>query len=883
MQASSKQIGLKAADQIPALLAYWDKNEICRFANLAYLEWYGKSQEVMIDKMSKQELLGPKYGLHYPYIREVLKGNIQSFDMEVGMPNGELKYSHATYTPDIENGNVIGFTALIADITIRKQLEISNAKSEKLFSNLLESAPDAIVIINSSGTIQLANHQATAIFGYSKTELLRKGMELLIQDEYRAENNLQIEKYFNPSTVKSIEKDLNFYGIRKNGEKFRAEMSLSPTQSEDGILLMASIRDITARVKMETELAESNKRNSIFIQQAPNAIAMFDKEMRYMAASQKWIEDYGLKDREIVGHSHYVIFPEIGDEWKQKHQRCLKGEINQCDEAPFERADGSTQWLTWDVRPWYVSEDHIGGLLMYTADITAIKEKEQEKQRIEEILETTNTIARIGTWEMNLRQEKLLWSSITREIHEVQEDFVPDLATGINFYKEGKTRDLISKAVSEAIEKGTPFDLELELVTAKGNPVWVRSIGQAAFVNGKCQRVYGIFQDISSIKNAEINLNRANEELKVILNSESVSIIGTDTAGLITHFNKGAAKMLQYSSSEMIGKQSPATIHVHEEVVNIGAKLSAQLGHPISGFDIFAACAKNKAFNTLEWTYVRKDGSKLIVLLVITPLKDAHGGTYGYLGMATDISERVENQQKLKEAKENLEILAEKLTSQNTQLANFAHIASHNLRAPASNLNALLQHYNSSDDPELKDAIIGNFETVSNHLSSTLDTLVDTLKIQDEGSKNMEILYFEEILAKTKEILVAHIRESEVQIIADFSKAPKITFNKIFLESVFLNLVGNAIKYRSPDRKPIIELKTEYSYNRIILTIADNGLGIDLKQHGKNLFGLNKTFHKHPEAKGIGLFLTKNHIEAMGGAITVRSEVGKGTTFIVKF
>lgn len=122
-----------------------------------------------------------------------------------------------------------------------------------------------------------------------------------------------------------------------------------------------------------------------------------------------------------------------------------------------------------------------------------------------------------------------------------------------------------------------------------------------------------------------------------------------------------------------------------------------------------------------------------------------------------DVTECVENQQKLKEAKNNLEILTEKLTSQNTQLANFAHIASHNLCAPVSNLNSLLQFYHTSEGQEIKNEIIGNFETVGKHLTNTLDTLVDTLKIQDEGSKNLEIMRFDDILEKTKEILVTHI------------------------------------------------------------------------------------------------------------------------------
>lgn len=258
-------------------------------------------------------------------------------------------------------------------------------------------------------------------------------------------------------------------------------------------------------------------------------------------------------------------------------------------------------------------------------------------------------------------------------------------------------------------------------------------------------------------------------------------------------------------------------------------EISRKVGRKVSGLSIFTEIANQYEHGAQEWTYVRKDGKHISVLLALTSLKNNQGEVFGFLGIATDITELVENQNKLKKANENLEVLTEKLTSQNLQLANFAHITSHNLRAPANNLNSLLQFYHTSEGQEIKSTIIENFETVSKHLISTLDNLVDLLKIQHEGSKKIEILTFNEVLEKTKEMLVGHIMESDAQIIADFSQAPKITFNRIFLESIFLNLVGNAIKYRSPDRKPIIQLQSKKESGRILLSVKDNGLGIDLK------------------------------------------------------
>jgi PAS domain S-box-containing protein len=883
MLDSQNPLGIKAANQIPELLVYWDTNETCQFANAAFLKWFGKPYAQVIGKLTLREALDQSYQKQIHQLKEVLAGNPQKFTLKVNHKGAGIDYFSVSYTPDIENDKIIGFTAFYAKKTeINNILEV-NPESINLDENILELAPDAIVIINSEGIIQYVNQQFEHIFGYAKHEAINKEIEFLLPEKLREKHKSHVRSFFLTSNFRPMGKDSELFGQRKNGENFNVEISLLPVQSKGNSYVMASIRDVSERIRIETELKESNRRNDIFIQQSPSAIAMFDKEMRYMAASHKWIEDYDLLGQDIIGKSHYDIFPEIEENWKKIHHACLKGGVHKSDDEQFTRENGTVQWLKWEIRPWYIDEGEIGGLLMHTEDITTIKNEEEERKRIETILETTNEISRIGTWELNLEEEKLIWSKVVREIHEVPEDFVPDVNTAINFYKEGKSRELIEKAVANAIEKGDSYDLEFELVTAKGSEVWVRSIGQAEFMEGRCKRIFGIFQDISSVKKAEIKLSRVNEELNAMLNSELVSVIGTDNQGTINHFNRGAEKMLQYSKAEMIGKKTPQVFHTMEEMVKAGKEISKKVGREISGLSIFTEIAKQQGHGPQEWTYVRKDGKHISVLLALTSLKNQQGEVFGFLGIATDITELVENQNKLKKANENLEVLTDKLTSQNLQLANFAHITSHNLRAPANNLNSLLQFYHTSEGQEIKNTIIENFETVSKHLISTLDNLVDLLKIQNEGSKKIEILTFDEVLDKTKEMLVGHIMESDAQIIADFSQAPKITFNRIFLESIFLNLVGNAIKYRSPDRKPIVQLQSKKEYNRILLSIKDNGLGIDLKKHGRNLFGLHKTFHENKEAKGMGLFLTKKHVEAMGGVISAKSEVGKGTTFTIKF
>src|SRR5690606_15624612 len=137
-----------------------------------------------------------------------------------------------------------------------------------------------------------------------------------------------------------------------------------------------------------------------------------------------------------------------------------------------------------------------------------------------------------------------------------------------------------------------------------------------------------------------------------------------------------------------------------------------------------------------------------------------------------------ESEKKLHESKENLEVLTEKLTSQNMQLVNFANVTSHNLRSPVNNLNSLLHFYHACNTQEDKNVIIEKFDTVIKHLTETLDTLLETLKIREEGSKKIEAIKFSVVLKKTKEMLVGNIMEDKVTIHADFSKAPEIIYNR---------------------------------------------------------------------------------------------------------
>jgi PAS domain S-box-containing protein len=738
-----------AYNQIDAMLAYWDKNQICRFANNAYLKWFGRSyEEMVINKITLKELLGENfYQLNLPYINGALAGNIQKFEWEIPTPNGQIKHALASYFPDIKNGEVCGFFVHVADISEKRITELA--------------------------------------------------------------------------------------------------------------------------------LKKRDEQNRIFIEQSPNAIAMFDKELKYIAASQKWIEDYRLEKTTIIGKSHYEIFPEIGDDWKKIHQECLAGAINTCQEACFERNDGTIQWISWDVRPWYINDSEMGGLLMCTADITLTKEREKVKNRIEEILEKTNKIAKIGTWELNLFTNEVTWSSVTKVIHEVPEDYKPNLESAINFYKDDSYKTKIREAIENSAETGNSFDIELEITTFKNNHIWVRTIGQAEFKKGKCVKIYGIFQDINETKKNKEAIKKLNDYLNTIINTGHVSIIGTDLNGTINLFNEGAEKLLQYSANELIGKYSPAIIHTKDEIIKRSIELSKELNKEIIDFDVLVEIPKRQKYEAREWTYVRKDGTQFPVQLVVTTIFNKMGEKTGYLGIATDISE-------IKNKESEMKSLLDITIDQNERLKNFAHIVSHNLRSHSANFEMTLQLI-EEEYPEI--ATIEYFPLLTKsaiNLKETIKNLNEVVEMNTTFQETLIPINLYDTLVSTIGNVALLAAEASTTIVNNIDKNCIVLGIQAYLDSITLNFITNGIKYRKPNKSDSKIVVSCYQSNEfIVIQFEDNGLGIDLNKNKTKLFGMYKTFHGNKDARGIGLFITKNQVEAMGGRIEVESEINKGTTFRV--
>lgn len=226
--------------------------------------------------------------------------------------------------------------------------------------------------------------------------------------------------------------------------------------------------------------------------------------------------------------------------------------------------------------------------------------------------------------------------------------------------------------------------------------------------------------------------------------------------------------------------------------------------------------------------------------------------------------------------------MLKQLQKQKKQLEDFTHIIAHNMRSPLSNLLLLSDMMKESKDIEELLVYADKQKSVLDYLHQTFEELVDAMHVKMDFTVSKDHIVLEECLFRVTNLLQADITKSQAVLKYDFSEAKTAYFPKKYLDSIVFNLVNNAIKYRSTERKPCIHIKSYKKDSWTYLEVKDNGLGIDLKKHGDKMFMLRKTFHKHPEAKGFGLFITKTQVEAMGGEIKVNSIPGQGSIFTTR-
>lgn len=221
------------------------------------------------------------------------------------------------------------------------------------------------------------------------------------------------------------------------------------------------------------------------------------------------------------------------------------------------------------------------------------------------------------------------------------------------------------------------------------------------------------------------------------------------------------------------------------------------------------------------------------------------------------------------------------ITEQNKRLVNFANIVSHNLRSYSNNLESILNLFIDAGSESEREEMLNYLKGISKGFSTTVNHLNEIVTSQNQSKLKSEQINLREYIERSIDALRIQIKSTNAVIRNKVNAGVKLLSNPAYMDSILLNFLTNAIKYRHPDRAPVIELDSYVEDNKTVLRIKDNGRGINLEKYGADLFGMYKTFHGNPDAQGVGLFITKCQVEAMDGKIKVDSRENIGTTFSI--
>ena len=375
-------------------------------------------------------------------------------------------------------------------LELRKQ-RIALQEQKKQLDGFFELNQELLLVADTAGICVKVNFEWKEMLGYSLAEMVGSKLIDFVHSE---------DKFFFTETLSKLHLKKKVPEFTK---KFRAKDGnykfLEWRMYSDGKLIYAIARDITFALNEKKLLVELASRNeAIMASLNKNTIvSITDVAGKIIYANTIFRQISGYKEEELIGKSHNIINSSHHPKtfWIDMWKTIVSGKVWR-DEVCNKAKDGTLYWVDTVIHPVL---DEQGKIFQYIAiRYLTTERKEAEKQlfKTKELLLQAGKMAQIGAWEVDLISNTNDWSDVTKAIHEVPKDFGSSLENGINFYKEGESRNKIVKAVNKAIESGDPFDLKLEIVTAKGNDKWVRSIGMAEFVEGKCVRLYGTFQDV---------------------------------------------------------------------------------------------------------------------------------------------------------------------------------------------------------------------------------------------------------------------------------------------------------------------------------------------------------------------------------------------------
>ncbi|MBI2421820.1 MAG: PAS domain S-box protein [Candidatus Hydrogenedentes bacterium] len=490
---------------------------------------------------------------------------------------GDVRYfAPSVYRGSNAAGEPIRYSGTVLDITERSIFENQLRDREARYRSLFEANPHPMWVFDlESLAFVEVNDAATVQYGYSRKEFLA----MSIADIRPAEDRQLLFQTLTRVQDEGLFKSDNVRHCRKDGSRIDVQMVSHKLDFAGRACRLVLAHDITEQKRAADALAIREEQFRLFIEYSPAAIAMFDRDMRYLAASRRWHIDYDLLDRDLIGRSHYDVFPDLPERWKAIHRRCLEGATEKCDEDPFPRAGGHLDWMRWEVHPWHREDGGIGGILVFSEVVTDRKIASLSLHAITNRLQGILDHSPLLITEIDLEGQYLLVNKAACEILGVEQS------------------RLVGHRYGEFLDPGTTahFQNRIQLVCATGMPQPVEdsfTVGGVTRIfssvlfplrneNREITSIGGIAADITEARQAEARREVLEEQLR---QSQKLESIGRLAGGVAHDFNNMLGVILGHAGFAIQTPDLSDAVRSDLQAIINAAERSAELTRQLLAF-----------------------------------------------------------------------------------------------------------------------------------------------------------------------------------------------------------------------------------------------------------------------------------------------------------